>query len=94
MQQVRLRGEHHHELQSAALPARQHPHRRVLRGGVEPEPLEQRAVLEVGLAMRAGDELADDRVRGQVGRVLVGEPDDDGLAPLHVAGGGLDGGRR
>ncbi len=88
-EQVRLGGEHHHELQPATLTTRQHPHRRVLRRGVEPEALEQGAVLEVGFSMGAGDELAHDGVGRQLGRVLVGEPDHDGLASAHLAGGRL-----
>ncbi len=84
-QQVRLGRQHHHQLQPSPLATRQHPHRRVLGGRVEPEPLEQRPVTVVGFPMRSGDQLPDDGVLVEVGRVLVGEADDHGLAALHRA---------
>ena len=59
------------------LPTRQHADRRVLRGGVEPELLEQRLVLVVGLTQRAGHQLAHRDVGIERRRVLVGVSDDD-----------------
>ena len=76
-QQVRLSCEHHDQLQAPLLPTREHADRRVLRGGVEPELLEQRLVLVVGLAQRTGHQLAHRDVGIERRRVLIGVSDDD-----------------
>ena len=81
-QQIRLPSQHHHELESPLLPSREHSHGRVLSRRIEPEPLEQRLVLVIGLAERTGDHLADRDVGIQRRRVLIGVPDDDRRADV------------
>ena len=73
-EQVRLGGQHHHELQPSTFASGQHLHGCVLGSRVEPETFEENAVLPVGLAQRARDDLAHDRFGFEQRRLLIRVP--------------------